>query len=343
MRLFRPGRQCRRIDRTDATVVSQAFAPEFINPAPVAATRRPSGDLVSLVRLEIGGVRYVVPLASVAAVIEPTSMEPISDDPTGMWIGRVRSQQGAISVASGTTLLRSGDAAPRPGRIAILRAEFPVGLAVDRVLSSRVVASEEILRFPDVAAVLKSVPVTGAVWDEDNELELLLDVENLLAELDDDLATHTASGRLQRASHLLVMERYGDIDYRRALEVRFDASEERWVIPMAAVRLIADSPRPHPLPRAPKHLAGLVSWQRSPIPVIDPTYRLDIARPVSRPARLVVVGEPISVGGTSESADAAILVSGVAGIHYNLRVESGYAWDVRGDTLNLIRMLDVLT
>jgi chemotaxis signal transduction protein len=321
-------------------VVSQAIAPEFINPA---ARQPAAGNLVGLVRLEIGGARYVVPLASVAAVIEPTSMEPISDDASGIWIGQVRSQQGAISIASGATLLRAGKSAPHPGRIAILRAEFPIGLAVDRVLSSRVVAREDIVRFPDVAAVLKSIPVTGAVWDEDDQLELLLDVESLIAELGDDLGSRTGSARLQRANHQQIIERYGEIDYRRALEVRFDASDERWAIPMSAVRLITDSPRPHPLPRAPRHVAGLVSWRRNPIPVIDPTYRLDIARPVSRPARLVVVGEPIAVGGTSESADAAILVSSITGIHYNLRVEHGYAWDARGDSLNLIRMLDILT
>lgn len=327
-------------------MVSQAFAPEFINPA--AARQQAVGDLVGLVRLEIGGARYVVPLASVAAVIEPTSMEPITDDPSGIWIGRVRSQQGAISVASGATLLRTGDTAPRPGRIAILRADFPVGLAVDRVLNSRVVARDEIVHFPDIAAVLKNIPVTAAVWGEDNQLELMLDVDALIAELDDDPGARTGSGRLQRANHQQIAERYGEIDYRRALEVRFDASDERWAIPMAAVRLIAGYPlagpsRPHPLPRAPQHVAGLVSWNRNPIPVIDPTYRLDIPRPVSRPARLIVVGEPIAVGGTSDSADAAILVSSATGIHYNLRVEHGYAWDARGDSLNLIRMLDILT
>jgi chemotaxis signal transduction protein len=211
------------------------------------------------------------------------------------------------------------------------------------VLSSRVVARDEILSFPDVATVLKNIPVSGAVWDEDNELELLLDIEALVSELDDELGARTGSGRLQRANHQLVIERYGEVDYRRALEVRFDGSDERWAVPMAAVRLISDFPHPHPLPRAPRHVAGLVSWHRNPIPVIDPTYRLDIPRADSLPSRLIVIGEPIAVGGASDSADAAILVSSVAGIHYNLRVEHGRAWDARGDSLNLIRIPDVLT
>jgi chemotaxis signal transduction protein len=322
-------------------VVTQAIAPDFITAA--AIRQEAQGDLLTLVRMEIGGLRFVAPLADVAAVIEPTSMEAFDDDPQGIWIGTIASRQGAISIASGPRLLRIGNGAARPGRLAILRGEHPVGLAVDRVLGARTVPRDAISMLPATVVALENVPISGSIWGEDDEIELMLDTEALVADLDAGPLDSQHAGRQRHSYRQNVIERYGQVDYRRALEVRFNGSAERWVLPMSIVRLVTDMPRPHTLPRAPHRVAGLLAWNRNPIPVIDPTYQLEIPLPVARPARLVVIGEPAEVGAPSESADAALMVGNVVGIHNNLRLEHGYAWDRANDALNIMRIMDILS
>lgn len=322
-------------------MVTQAIAPDYIS---AAATRVDApGARLTLVRMEIGGLRFVVPLADVAAVIEPTAMERQDDDAGGVWIGRIASRQGVIAVASGPRLLRVGSGDERPGRLAILRARQPVGLAVDRVLGARTVDRDQILSLPETVAALRAVPVSGAIWSEDDELEVLLDVDALLSELESDPNGNRQPERFIHSYRQKIVGRYGGVDYRRALEVRFEGSAERWLLPMSTVRLVTDAPEPHPLPRSPERIAGLLSWRRGPIPVIDPTYQLRIPRPVGQAARLVVIGEPAAIGAPSQEADAALLVSAVAGIQYNLHVEHGLARGRDGEELRVIRIMDILS
>ncbi|MEZ4523218.1 MAG: chemotaxis protein CheW [Thermomicrobiales bacterium] len=321
-------------------MVAQAIAPGFST----AQHEADQTELVTLARMEIGGTRFVLPLADITAVIEPTAMEPHSGDPYGIWIGNVRSLQGAIAIASGAALIRTANRSIAPGRIAILRGEYPVGLAVDRMLSAGAVDRSAILPLPATVPATQNTPVSGVIWGNDDELELVLDRDRLMNDLDADFTRPPGGqGRSNRQAQQRLLDRYGDIDYRRGLEVRFDSSPERWIIPMASIRLVTDSRRPHALPRAPEKVRGLVSWQRQPIPVIDPSFSIDLPDPVALPAKFVVIGQPVGVGQTSVQADAAILVDGIVGIYHNLQIEHGYAWDVTGDAHNILRLTDILS
>ena len=309
--------------------------------APNAGNER-TGTL-ALARMEIGGLRFALPLSEVAAVIEPTAMEPDKDDPYAVWIGHVQSSQGIIRVASGSALIKADEDRIPPSRIAILRGERPVGLAVDRMLSAGTVERDQILSLPSIVPAIQSCPVVAAHWDEDETLELLLDRDDLIAELDSGLNGVPRHQDARRSSLQRLLQQYTYVDYSRGLEVRFGASEDRWVLPMAAVRLVTRSRTPHPLPRTPRKVAGLVSWNRQPIPVIDPSFQINLSRRISTPAFYVVVGAPAGVGETSTEADAAILVDGVVGIHNDLRVENSVALDATGGQMNCIRLSDVLS
>lgn len=322
-------------------MVTQMFAPN-VSQTQAGGQAEAERNQVTLARMEIGGTRFLLPLADIVAVIEPTAMEAHPGDPDGVWIGHVRSQQGVIAVASAAALLQTAERAIEPDRIAILRGDLPVGLAVDRMLSAETVSRDTLLALPSAVPSIESSPVSAGYWSEDDELELLLDHDALLADLDADLTGDTGQRRYGRRARQKLLERYGNLDYSRGLEVRFDTSPERWIFPMSTVRLVTDSRDPHPLPRARQKVVGLVSWQRQPIPVIDPAGDIELPRPVSMPARFVVVGEPVETGEGSIQADAAILVDRVIGIHHNLYVEHGYAWDGAGNALNILRISDLL-
>lgn len=325
----------------DQTVVAQAT---FRSPAqrPGMGPEMHAADIVTLARMEIGGARFVLPLSDIAAVIEPSVMERHSDDPHGIWIGHVRSRQGAIAVADGSALIQTRNKAIPHGRIAILRGEVPVGLAVDRMLSAQTINRDEIIPLSTDIPALQSCPVIAGRWDEADELELFLDRELLISELETGLLGVSSRSTRGRQAQQTILRRYGSLDYRRGLEVQFDASPERWIVPMSTVRLVTASRDSHELPRTAQKITGVVAWRRKPIPVIDPSFVIDLPRRVSLPAHYVVIGEPASVGETSTHADAAIIVDRVAGIHNNLRIEHGYAWDTAGDALNIIRISDIL-
>ncbi len=326
----------------DEIVVSQA-TPLTI-PQTIASEAEGSGtQQITLARMEIGGMRFVLPLGDVAAVIEPTSMEAHSDDPYGIWIGHVRSQQGAIAIANGSALIRTANKAIPPGRIAILRGEFPIGLAVDRMLSAQTVNRDALHALPDIVPALQPCPVTAVLWGADDELELMLDRQMLIDELDAGFLGSRQSKTSSRYNQQRMLDRYGDVDYTRGLEVAFAGSQERWVLPMTTVRLVTDSRRPHPLPRTPDKVLGLVAWQRDPIPVVDPSAAIGLEGRVSLPAKFVVIGEPVTSGQTSTHADTVVVVDRIVGIHNNLRTEHGYTWDSSGDALNIIKIPSLLT
>lgn len=310
---------------------------------PAAQPEIAGHNLITLARMEIGGTRFLLPLADIVAVIEPTAMEAHESDPDGIWIGHVRSHQGMIAVASGSAVIRAANTSIAPGRIAILRGEYPVGLAVDRMLSAQAVSRESLLPLPSAVPCIQSSLVSNVFWGEDDKLELLLDREALVAGLDANLLNPEGQPRSSSHARQELLARYGEIDYRHGLEVRFDASPERWLVPMSTVRLVTDSRKPHPLPRAHRKVVGLVSWQRQPIPVIDPSNEIKLARPVSFPAKFVVIGEPVGIGESSINADAALVVDRIIGIHHDLRIEQDYAWDDTGDALNILRIPELLT
>ncbi|CAN5647668.1 hypothetical protein BH23CHL2_BH23CHL2_03840 [soil metagenome] len=106
---------------------------------------------------------------------------------------------------------------------------------------------------------------------------------------------------------------------------------------------MTDSRKPHPLARAHRKVVSLGSWQHHPIPVIDPSNEIKLPRPMSFPAKFVVIGDPVDIGETSINADAALVVDRIIGIHHDLRIEQEYAWDDTGDALNILRMSELQT
>lgn len=300
-----------------------------------------SGELMTLVRLEIGEMRCVTPLDSVAAVVEPVSLVRDGDGERGVWIGHIPNARGSIPVASAFKLLGTG-ADDSLRRIVIFRGEHPIGLAVGNVLSSRVIEEGEILPFGDAAAVLHNLLVSGIVWNEE-EPELVLDLGAILARLDRGITGARTMTEVLRSRQQRLVERYSNVDQRHGLEVRFRGSEERWMIPITTIRHVTDRPSGYPLPQAPRQVAGLVSWRRRPIPIIDPTIHLGIEQPVSEQGRLIVVGEPVAIGGASDAADAGLLVDEVVGLHTDLRAEGDQLMDAAGDPIRPINLLDTLS
>ena len=326
----------------DQVVVTQATY-QSVAQSPVEDNERHGVGLITLARMEIGGTKFALPLSDVAAVIEPAALDRNSDDPDSVWIGHVHSQYGSIAVANGSALIGASNRSIPPSRIAVLRGSVPVGIAVDRMLSAQAAAPNEIIPLSSNVPVIQPCPVVAAIWDELDELELVLDRESLVSEPGTDSLESAKRAGAVRSAQQRLHERYGSIDFQHSLEVHFDASPERWVIPTSAVRLVTESREAHPLPRTPQKVAGVVAWQRKPIPVIDPSFDLYLPRPVSPPAHYVVVGEPVSVGETSTQADAAIIVDRIVGTHNNLRIEHGYAWDTTGDALNIMQISDILS
>ena len=326
----------------DQAVAAQTTFQSIVE-IPVEDTGDRGPGLVTLARMEIGGTKFALPLTDIAAVIEPSALNRNSDDPEDIWIGHVHSQQGSIAVADGSALIQASNRAIPASRIAILRGSVPIGITVDRMLSAQAVSSDDIIPLSSDIPAIQACPVVAAIWDDLDELEFVLDRELLVSKLETTILGSARRAGAERSARQRLRERYGSVAYEQGLEVQFDASPERWIFPMSTVRLVTESRNAHPLPRTPRKVTGVVAWQRQPIPVVDPSFDIYLPRRVSLPAHYVVVGEPVRVGETSTQADAAIIVDRIVGAHNNLRIEHGYAWDMTGDALNVIRIDDILS
>lgn len=299
--------------------------------------------LTTLVRLDIGELRYAIDLQHVAAVMEMATMTALPE-PDGVWVGTIPSNRGDIQVASGAAVFGSGDGAAGPGsRIVVLRGRTPLALVVDQVLSSRIIDPEEFCRFSDVLDAGRRLLVNAIVWGEDGGVEYMLDpnalVNNLLArDISQDAEEHVPADALRIAE---IARRYAAADGGQVLEVSLAGSEKRWALPVGVIRHVANSPQPQTLPRAPHGVTGLLSWRRRPIPVIDPAFVLESRLQGDAANKVVVIGPPVT-GGATEDADCALLIDDVVGLRSGLPSGDGLLYDPSGETIRLIDIADML-
>ncbi|HEX2282784.1 MAG TPA: chemotaxis protein CheW, partial [Thermomicrobiales bacterium] len=87
---------------------------------------------IDLVRFRIGEVRYVLPVNTVAAILDLPAID-MSDQGDERWMGVIRSHQGVIRVADGAGLLGRPARRPLTAKVLVLRSTPPVGMVVDEV------------------------------------------------------------------------------------------------------------------------------------------------------------------------------------------------------------------
>jgi chemotaxis signal transduction protein len=268
---------------------------------------------VGLVRVAIGGRVFALPMAGVAAVLEPTMLAPARAP--GLWLGEIESRLGAIAVVDTAQLLGLEAADMTAGRVLVLRGERPTGIAVDRVLDSIAVQPADIVALPEPARRSEPALVGAVVWVGDGEIELLLDVDRLAREL-----LRLRDG-LPRATpqpvHALteLRRRLASAPTGRLLALQPAPEALPVAVPVAAVRHVADFREPYPLPLAGADVLGLLAWQRQPIPVIDLAARLGMAAPAAVHDKVVVVGEPAVPGPRAPGALAALAVHQIGELH----------------------------
>lgn len=289
--------------------------------------------LATLVRLDIGGLRYAIDLQHVAAVMDMATMTALPE-PDGVWVGTIPSNRGEIQVASGAAVFGSDASTTGPGsRIVVLRGRTPLAVVVDQVLSSRSIDPEELFSFSDVLDAGRRLLVKAIVWGEDGGVEYMLDpvaiVDELVARDIVEDGGERASTDGNRATEMA--RRYAAADGGQVLEVSLVGSEKRWALPVGVIRHVANSPQPQPLPRAPHGVTGLLSWRRQPIPVIDPAFVLESRLQGGIANKVVVIGPPVT-GGATEDADCALLIEDVVGLLH----------DPAGDPIHLIDIADML-
>lgn len=289
-----------------------------------------------LVRVAVGELVLALPLASVAAVLEPTMIARQAGG--GAWLGDVQSRLGAIAVFDAAQLLRLESSSPEPGRVLVLRGEQPVGIAVERVLDAIDVRSEAVVALPATARLTEPNLIAAVVWVAEGEVELLLDVPRLVVEL-----LRRRSGNPQPAAApdrelSGLRRRLSNPTTGQILELwpTLDASPVG--VPVSSVRYVADYRAPHPLPLADADVLGLLAWLRQPIPVIDLAARLGVADATSMPGKVIVVGEPALAGSGATSAFGALAVHQIGALHTVEQLAPGeYLWTAEGQ----LRLLDL--
>lgn len=291
---------------------------------------------VTLVRFAIGDLVFATPLANVAAVMAASSMMPVDEgDPHSTIIGRVRSLRSDVDVIDGARLVGPGDDVATP-RVLVLRGGRPLGITVSQVLESHEATEEQVAQYNDfVSRRLTGSLASGLIWRDEENAELLLNVQETVRSRGLPRAPHDRNS----ADRTRLAARYRGLNPRQLLEIALIGSDERWAVPMNAIRHVADARRPLPLPGAPQDVLGLLSWQRRPIPVIDPSVRLDLENDGAALGRLIVIGPPDE---PAEVADAAILVRDVRGLHTDLQLEDGIARSTFGDQMRVLDLVAVL-
>lgn len=291
---------------------------------------------VTLVRFTIGDLIFATPLTSVAAVMAASMMTRTEDGGTATKvIGRVRSLNGEVDVVDGARLMGFTGDVETP-RVLVLRGGRPVGITISQVLESSEASPDEIVHFNEVVSrrVRRSM-AEGLFWRSEGTAELLFDTQEAIRSRD----TSRPADEDSTNDRTRLAARYRSLDRTDLLEISLLGSDERWGVPTGAIRHVADLREPLPLPGAPPDVLGLLSWQRRPIPVIDPAHRLELNSDVGLRRRLIVAGPP---GEPAEVADGAILVADVRGLNTNMQVDGHVARNAYGDQLRILDLVELL-
>lgn len=286
--------------------------------------------------MAIGGHVFALPMGSVAAVLEPAMLARAHS--RGLWLGDIESRLGAIAVVDTAQLLGLPAVESAAGRILVLRGERPTGIAVERVLDSANVPQHDVVALPETARQGELSVIDAVVWVADGEIELLLDVERLTAELQRARAGLPRPAAQPSASQTALRRHLAHAPAGQLLELQPAWGAPPVAVPVSTIRHVADYRNPHPLPLAGPDVLGLLAWQRRPIPVIDLAARLGMAAPAETHGKVVVVGEPAVPGAGASSALAALAVHQIGVLHTAGAVAPGdYFWTPDGQ----VRVLDL--
>ncbi|HYI14435.1 MAG TPA: chemotaxis protein CheW [Thermomicrobiales bacterium] len=275
----------------------------MIATAPTRSTLAPSPtrpDTTDIIRVEIGGVGFALPLAAIATILSPSAMT--ATDPATGWAGTVPSRGGEIPIADGRTIFDLDGPATGDQRLLILRGSPATGLLVDTIHGTTTLPAGDIEWLSPLFGPVDHLLTQAVAWQIDGALDLVIDVPALRRHL------HTGpdaapSGATAATAALFTAPPSGD-----CLELRLDDSANRWLLPIDYVRHISDPRPPARLPRTSPTILGLLAWRREPIPLIDTAHALDL--PESTPATLIVIGPP------SQPDDAllALTITAVTGV-----------------------------
>jgi chemotaxis signal transduction protein len=261
-------------------------------------TTRP--DTTDIVRVEISGVGFALPLAAIATILSPSAMT--ASDPGSNWAGTVPSRGGEIPIADGRTIFGIDTPATSDQRLLILRGSPATGLLVDAIHGTTMLHAGDIEWLSPLFGPVEQLLTQAVAWQPDGALDLVIDVPALRRHLHSGASLSPA---LATASITALFEQPPPGD---RLELRLDDSDRRWLLPIDYVRHISDPRPPARLPRTSDVILGLLSWRREPIPLIDTARALSL--PPTIPTTLIVIG-PAS---RPDDALLALTITAVTGV-----------------------------
>jgi chemotaxis signal transduction protein len=274
----------------------------MIATAPVRAPYEPAPtrpDTNELVRVEIGGTGFALPLAAIATILSPTAMSA-NDDP--IWAGSVTSRNGEIPIADARAIF--GISTPTSGdqRLLILRGSPPTGLLVDAIHGTATVPAGDIEWLSPLFGPVERLLTRAVAWTSDGALDLLIDIPALRHYL------HTGENDTTSAATAAIAAGFEQPPTGDRLEVALDHSDRRWLIPISWVRHISAPRPPARLPRTSPAIPGFLSWRREPLPLIDTARALGL--PPTTPTTLLVLG-PVH---QPDAALLALTITSVLGV-----------------------------
>jgi len=267
------------------------------------ASDQSTGELAVL---ELDGRRLLLPIKAIVAVLDPAEMTRKSGHDVAPWIGTLASRGGTIPVADGRQVFGLPTDTPI-GKILVLQGQPLYGLAVSDLAGSIPGAASDVFPLPMHCGSRTRLLQNAAVWNGD-EMLLRIDPTMLHRWLSDQSNEDLDVTPMTARSTVGTFDGHGE----RVLVVGMGG--ELCALPLIWVRQISKFRTPVPLLRSHPAIAGLVSWERAPLPVID-LWSLRMSTPMAgSEAMLVVIGAPAETGRTRERPIAALLVGSVMGV-----------------------------
>lgn len=270
-------------------------------PRPAFSLPQAQPETIEVIRVEVGGLGFAVPLAAIATILSPSAL--IARDDGETWLGVVPARSGEIPIANLRAVFDLPGTASDRQRLLILRGSPPTGLLVDAVHGTSRLAPDDIEWLSPLFGPVEQILTQSVAWQPDGALDILIDVPALRGHL------HRASAVTVPPATAAIADSFRHLPPGDRLEVRLDASDRCWHLPIAYVRHISDLRSPARLPRTSPAILGLLAWRREPIPLIDTARALSL--PPTTPTTLLVLG-PESSPDAAHLALTATTVLGVA-------------------------------
>jgi chemotaxis signal transduction protein len=287
------------------TIHTESTPREFHPMIATAPTREPyspaptRSDTTELVRVEIGGSGFALPLAAIATILSPSAMAA-NDDP--IWAGSVTSRNGEIPIADARAIFGLSAPSSDDPRLLILRGSPPTGLLVDAIHGTATVPAGDIEWLSPLFGPVERLLTRAIAWTSDGSLDLLIDIPALRQHL------HTGESDTTSAATAVIATSFEQPPTGDRLEVALDNSDRRWLIPIGWVRHISAPRPPAHLPRTSPAIKGFLSWRREPLPLIDTARALGL--PPTAPTTQIVLGPAQQ----PDSALLALTVTSVLGV-----------------------------